>query len=65
MQVSLKPTLVQTMHARGVHKPNQAVTYAVMDVTALQLQVTDRVMQEWHLLACQTAHCTKHCCTMY
>ena len=56
---------MQTMHARGVHKPNQAVTYAVMDVTALQLQVTDPDMQEWHLLACQSGHCTKHCCTMY
>lgn len=45
------PTLAQTMHARGTHKPKKAVAYAVMDVTALQLQVTDRNMQEWHLLA--------------
>ncbi|DBA65623.1 TPA: hypothetical protein ACH3X2_002683 [Trebouxia sp. C0005] len=29
---------IQTMHARGTHKPKKAVAYAVMDVTALQLQ---------------------------
>ena len=34
------------MHARGIHKPKLAVAYAVMDVTALQLQVTDHTMQE-------------------